>query len=88
MTVPAKAGIVYVATDMEGRVKIGFTSGPLERRMRQLSSAVGYHMFCLAGFPGTRKEEGLLHERFARWRLQGEWFSDCAEIRDWVAKNQ
>jgi hypothetical protein len=37
--------------------------------------------------PGTRKLEAEIHTLFKAHRHHGEWFRDCPEIRDYIAKH-
>lgn len=79
---PKRTGVVYLAEDGIGRLKIGYTGGPVQRRMKQLGDGSGLSIRCVAQFAGTRKEEALVHEVFLDQRIKGEWFHDCAAIRE------
>lgn len=75
-------GWVYFATAQRvgsDSVKIGFTRD-LKRRTSQLNIASPERIgFCLV-IPGTMRAEKALHRRFARYRLQGEWFRASDEL--------
>jgi hypothetical protein len=34
--------------------------------------------------PGSRADERALHQRFAKYRLKGEWFLFADELADWI----
>ena len=73
-------GIVYVLThrQMPNVVKIGYTEGPIETRIAQLSSASGVPgKFDCAGawiFTNARKVEKSLHDAFSGNRVENEFF--------------
>lgn len=79
-----RVGTVYIAHANYGKLKIGFTAGAVQNRMRQLTNATGGDVTLMASCAGTRRLEQQIHERFAEYRLEGEWFEDCAPIRDWI----
>ena len=76
---------VYLIQDESGRVKIGST-GNLRRRLQQLQCCQPERLKVLATCHGGRAFELLLHERFAPYRLKGEWFdlrcSDTCDLAD------
>jgi Meiotically up-regulated gene 113 len=55
-------------------VKIGFTSGTIEGRMRELSTGCPYAIRCIGWRPGSLVTEAHLHARYARYRSHLEWF--------------
>lgn len=65
-------GLVYFF-EMADRVKIGWSRDP-EKRLRQIQTSAPEPVYYTASFYGTRQTEAEIHERFARERLQGEWF--------------
>lgn len=61
-------------------VKIGVTSHP-RARFRTLSHAMCEDAFWFAAIAGDHKTEREAHERFALWRMRGEFFkSDSALV--------
>lgn len=52
-------------------IKIGQTSGPIEKRLAGLQTGCPYKLVVLAT---TAIPEKLLHLRFAKDRVEGEWF--------------
>lgn len=73
--------IYFVAAP--GRIKIGYTTQP-ERRLATLQAVDMEQLESLGTIPGTRGLEGLLHARVDAYRIKGEWFLDCAEVRQLV----
>lgn len=68
-------GSIYFITCLDtGRVKIGYTSGSPEKRLKALQTGSPTILRMLAMYPGTVVEERILHERFGDCRLHGEWF--------------
>lgn len=65
-----------------GLIKIGFTSGWLESRMKR----AGLHWPDLIAIrPGTLAEEQALHQQLRPHLARGrEWYTPCAEIYDLV----
>lgn len=72
-------GIVYFVRCDE-RVKIGYTRN-IGSRLSQFRTSNGKPVELLLTIPGGREEERALHQKFARFRTQGEWFRYVPEIR-------
>lgn len=70
---------VYFATiDKGAPVKIGFSGAP-EKRVRDFQARL------IAKFPGSSKDEHLLHKRFAHLNIYGEWFRCDPELEAFIA---
>jgi len=70
-----ETGIVYFIYSKEmATIKIGFTAGDVETRIQSLQTSHPYPLTLLATMQGDRTYEKSLHERFKKFRLQGEWF--------------
>lgn len=69
-------GTVYVAgaPDAYRLVKIGYTSGTVDRRLNQIRTMSPVPIRELWSTPGTLQTEGALHATFAAQRVHGEWF--------------
>lgn len=67
------------------RVKIGFTAGPVYKRLRQLQTSASAKLAIIAvGFGstwGSARTEALLHRFLAALKLEGEWFSNSEKLR-------
>lgn len=82
-SVVGRLGTIYFVGHRD-RIKIGFTSRGLDERLRtlQISSPDRLQVFALLW--GTIAGERQLHERFAPWRLSGEWFQGSPELRAFI----
>ncbi len=82
-----RAGRVYFveAVGVE-RVKIGFTSGPVEERRRRLQMSAPFQLRTLAELEGSLGIERLLHRDLAHLRIlpTAEWFHLRGEVADLV----
>lgn len=71
--------IYFAQEDGQGYIKIGFSESVKDRlRALQTGSSVEIHL--LIAIPGTREDEGILHERFALERGRGEWFQPSPRL--------
>lgn len=78
-------GWVYfvVCADLN-RCKIGFTSGKVEKRIKNLQTGSPSQLALLVAHPGSTETERALHERFANSRVVGEWFDLTPELRAYM----
>lgn len=81
---------VYLAQEVhledlahEGLIKIGYTT-QIAKRVQSLNARGPRPIQIVALLTGSRALERALHRRFARHRMQGEWFRPHAEILDYV----
>ncbi len=59
-----------------GIIKIGWTAGEsADERLSSLQCGNARRLQVLKAIPGGRETERALHELFAEWRLEGEWFA-------------
>lgn len=69
--------------DPVGHIKIGHSCRPSSRLL-----AVGiwspFELSLLATIPATEAHERRFHARFQAHHTRGEWFRDCAEIRECI----
>jgi len=65
-----------------GLVKIGISINP-DRRVKQLQTTSPAKLRLVSAFYGTINCERRLHSRFAEHNVQGEWFKDVCEIREY-----
>jgi hypothetical protein len=63
-------------------IKIG-VSANIDERMITLQTPEPVQLHAL--IDGWLSDEAELHRRFAKYRLQGEWFRKEGELADWVA---
>lgn len=69
------------------RVKIGFTDN-IKNRLSGLRVGSPSVLKLVLLLPGTTQDEAGYHERFASYRLHGEWFSYGLKLRLFVWANQ
>ena len=67
------ADLYFILDAPRGAVKIGRANKP-ERRLRELQTGCANRLELLLVFRGEGEREKEFHERFAEWRLEGEWF--------------
>ncbi len=85
---PAKfqpSGYVYFFVSGTA-VKIGFTTNP-RQRAHQLKTASPGAAFMAKFLQGTVERERMLHERFAEYRLNGEWFDLKGDLAKYLGRN-
>lgn len=77
------SGHVYFI-ECAGRIKIGY-SGDVNGRLRSLATASPHPTVLLGIVAGSIELERSLHRRAAAYRVKGEWFTDCEDVRALVA---
>jgi uncharacterized protein YozE (UPF0346 family) len=85
MPVESKGIVYFVLSRDTGAIKIGFTAGPIEKRLSSLQTAHPHKLQLLASISGNKEYETELHERFSPFRLRGEWFQAHPELLDFIA---
>lgn len=84
LTAPTSGGWVYFVEAVGvGRIKIGVTTN-LSERLRDLSNSSPVRLRLLGVVRGDRRFESILHAKFARHRLHGEWFSSAPDILTYI----
>lgn len=76
---------VYFITDGEA-IKIGKANNP-KSRLSGLQTSHYKPLRVLATMPGGEELERELHRAFDAFRIRGEWFKDCREIRAFIKRN-
>jgi uncharacterized protein YozE (UPF0346 family) len=77
--------VYFIRSEKTHAIKIGFTSGRVEKRLNSLQTAHPYKLQLLASIPGTLEYEKFLHERFAKFRLEGEWFQPHPDLLAFIS---
>jgi len=86
MPISSDEGCVYfIRSEKTHAIKIGFTAGKIENRLSALQTAHPYKLQVLASSRGNREYEKSLHERFARLRLEGEWFEPHPDLLAFIS---
>lgn len=65
-------------------LKIGFSKKPF-KRLRELQTSCPFPLVLVKSFCGPSLLERALHNKFRKYRLEGEWFSASDEILNWFA---
>lgn len=78
--------VYFVSADeLPGQIKIGHTSRVVER-VSAIAQQVG-KVTLLATMPGDSSHERLIHSMFFPGRIEGEWFSATAELKEFIEVN-
>lgn len=77
--VPREDALVYFLLFDDRWVKIGYSVDPWARA-RQIATSMPLKPRILLVIPGGRPMEQWLHEVFAKWRTNGEWFNLSKEL--------
>lgn len=86
MSIASEEGCVYfIRSEKTHAIKIGFTAGQVEDRLRALQTAHPYNLQVLATSCGNREYERALHVRFASLRLKGEWFEPHPDLLAFIS---
>lgn len=63
-----------------GRIKIGMARN-VKLRLSALRSGAGAPVNLIASVVGTSSVERALHRKLTAYRIDGEWYRDCPEVR-------
>lgn len=77
--------IYFVQAGTSGPIKIGYTAGPVSRRLAALQTSHPDRLRLLAEIEGDRAVEAGLHRRFVAHRRQGEWFAPHPELIEFIS---
>jgi len=80
--------VYFIRSEKTHAIKIGFTSGQAEKRLSSLQTAHPYKLQLLGTIPGPIEYEKSLHNRFARYRLEGEWFNPHPDLLAFISAIQ
>jgi hypothetical protein len=74
-----KEKIYFAAGD--GRLKVGTTSGEVSDRVTGISAHLAEPLKVIGSIDGGLPFERAIQKYMLPWRLKGEWFRDCDEVR-------
>lgn len=63
--------VYFIQQGVNGPIKIGVTSGPPLMRVRELQVYCTENLYLIGWILGVESE---IHDRFAKYRISGEWF--------------
>lgn len=75
--------IYFAKRESDGLIKIG-TSKNVRRRIYALQKELDESLHLLATCEGSYTAERSIHNSLTDYRIEGEWFSDCKEVRDFI----
>lgn len=75
--------VYFIQQGDNGPIKIGYSAEP-EKRLQTLSTASPYPLRILKTTEGGKSLEQTLHQRFAEFQLEGEWFAPDDELLDFI----
>ena len=80
--------IYFAQNTLTKKIKIGYSQN-VKKRRSGLQTSAGEEIVVLGTIYGVRIDEQELHERFARFRLHGEWFAPAIlpEVQRLIARN-
>lgn len=85
MPVTFEGCVYFIRSEKTHAIKIGFTAGQADKRLKSLQTAHPYKLQLLATIPGNLEFEKSLHDRFSSHRLKGEWFRPHPDILAFIA---
>lgn len=77
---------IYFAT-AGNKVKIGISKNP-RQRLGSIRTGSSSKVRIYYVTPGTREDERRLHQQFAEYRVNGEWFLFATAIKDWITQDE
>lgn len=72
--------IYFIRAGDSGNIKIGYTAGSAERRMKQLQTGNIFDLELLGTIPGEMQDEKSMHQELKEYALRGEWFRSATEL--------
>jgi len=82
----AKNYVYFMQNPANGHIKIGQSAHP-DKRKKQVQRDVGARLKILATLEDVPLER-VLHERFDKYRLYGEWFRPAPELVKFIEANE
>lgn len=79
-----KGTVYFILAQKSNLIKIGFTSGNIDRRLEALQTGAAEALQLVACVAGTMDTEREYHARFSHLRSIGEWFRYDNDLRQLV----
>jgi Meiotically up-regulated gene 113 len=86
VSVPGPGSVYFAQAGKSGPIKIG-TARDVWTRLASLQTGSAATLHLLGVVPGGLADEKVLHQRFARHRIRGEWFKPAAALRTYITKH-
>lgn len=77
--------VYFLKAKSLGLIKIGF-SGNVAKRVSSLQTSSPDDLLLMKIIKGGQKVEATLHQKFAKLRVRGEWFSPDKELVDFITE--
>ncbi|MFN9174534.1 MAG: YozE family protein [Synechocystis sp.] len=77
--------IYFIQSELKDSIKIGYTAGHPEVRLKSLQTSHPYKLKIIATIPGKPEYEKFLHKRFAQYQLNREWFECHPDILAFIS---
>lgn len=78
--------IYFIQSGDSGPIKIGYTNGDAESRLRGLQTGNPEKLNLIMTMPGSINMEKKLHADFEKDRLNGEWFQASGKLIEFITK--
>ncbi len=75
---------IFSPQDPRSLVKIGYTGGPIEVRLKALQTSNPFRLCLIMAIEGDCDVESRLHRRFRNSKCHGEWFFPTEELRQFI----
>lgn len=72
--------MIYFADTADGRIKVG-TSRNVDERLAQIGMYLALPVTLIGSIEGSHPLERQIHEYLGDYRIAGEWYRDCPEVR-------
>lgn len=82
-----KGCVYFIESVGVGHIKIGWTSGNPEQRLKALQTGSGCRLELIGSIAGEQHLETKLHQYFGHLRHNGEWFHGTNELREYIVKH-
>ena len=76
--------VIYFVQSLD-KIKVGFTNN-ITHRMKGLRSANPHGVILIGTVEGNKNHEKKIHTVLKDNNVIGEWFRDCAEVREYIDK--
>ncbi len=76
--------MIYFVQSLD-KIKVGFTNN-ITHRMKGLRSANPHGVILIGTVQGNKNHEKKIHTVLKDNNVIGEWFRDCAEVREYIDK--
>lgn len=70
----SEGNVYFIVSPVPRALKIGFTRGNPNKRLKQLQTGSPTELVLLGWYPGSLQEEQQLHREMQHLRVSGEWF--------------